>query len=368
MFDPSLLLDDRLATECKIKNPGSFLEVPPGSECELKVTAASYKDFAKIIEKIASKSNRIIDYRSYSSDPRPVVTFNLDTVNPVTGQPTEKIRRAGYSARLRASLKCVKDKAGSIIVLDEIDLDKIDFSVKTHYPDENVIALFAQRGEWEAHVETLSPDFKALAEQNKHCREYPLPKLFRNGNIKPDEICVVSIGCCWRQEYNHFHLIDGCAVVYSQTQDITNFTTPHGDFYHAIFDKESEAEILGVWGIEKRHAYRDKLAEIQSHSLSKTRALIESASCSIARNHVTKAERGRLAIQQAYGEICEPLNDPTLVKRFGLEAITPEQFALMQKVRPDEININNLAHIVRRAYFDLDHHTPEMPRQAFRRA
>lgn len=339
MFDPDILLDNRLANECKIVHPELFLSVPSGTENEVKVLADRYEDCLHIRDAYISKGNRTVDYRSFSFKAKPIVTLNLDTVDPATGKPTMRIARAGYSLRIRGELNPDEDIS---------QLRRIDISVKTEYGTGNVIHLNPQRGEWEAALDTLEPDFDALVEQTRHCK-LPLPDFFRNNNISPDEIRVKSIGCCWRREYNHYHRLPttSYAMVYAQTEDATVFTTPNADAYQALMDIESEAEAKGFWGVGKMdsNAFDNQLIQ----SVARTHRLMLNASPRLTYNTVTKAARAEAALEHAYRDFC----DPVLTKYFNSARMTPTMFALHQDVCPQEVRLKSLGFILGKIRHDL---------------
>ncbi len=332
MFDPELLLDNRLAAECGVKNPELFVPVPSGSENEIKALAGKHTDFLLTRDAIQAKSNRVIDYRTFYIKPKPLITLNLDTIDQRTGLATMRLRNAGFSGRLRFEVDPDED-------LDNID--KIDFSFKTMYGG----TYGALRGEWEAKLDSLTPDFDALVKQTKDC-VIPLPKFFRHNNIKPDELRVVSIGCCWRREYNHYHVLPNQPgiIVYSQTEDSTVFTTPHADHFNAMIDKETEAETKGIWDIDPGQLNIDAFNNIQLASSERTQRLILAASPTLTLNTVSKAERGRIAIERAYQDFC----DPTLSAGFNNQNLTPEMFSVMQNVRPDEVSLKNIGFILKK--------------------
>ncbi|HPD82584.1 MAG: hypothetical protein R3D88_06795 [Alphaproteobacteria bacterium] len=343
MFDPDFPIDERLAAAIGIYGATEFLSVPKGRETELKflVDPHGFEDFERIRHTISSSGNRVLDPRTYEIKLRPLVTLNIDTLD-------QKIRRAGFSARVRFEF-------------DISDLKKpperIDISVKTRLSNGNVIFLNSERGEWEAELPTLIPELSEIPRQNAKARknDREVPSLIRNGGILSDQLFVESVGSTWRRNFTSTHLLPSTsyAALYAHTEDCNLFTTPYCDVPATHFDREAEAELKGIFGNGATQISQNEFERLTETSLRKTSCLIENCSSTVIANKLAKSDRGAEAVRAAYHEY-------SLISSFGKGALCPIAYSLKQRVKPQDINLENLAMQMGRMLHDINR---SMPRQ-----
>lgn len=331
MFDPCFHYDKRLAAETGQYNGVDFQAVPRGTETELKwlTTSESFSDFAAIKHAIRAKKNRILDPRSFSAKQNALVTLNIDTAN-------RDIHQMGYSLRVRFSFDVDNPNA---------KISKIDISLKTLISDPHIIYLNNDRGEWEATLDTLTPDLTQIFLQNKDkmtSRDKPVPDFIAQKRFSADDLFTESVGCCWRRVFLSTHHLPNVkqSALYHHTEDSNFFTTPVCDTWDGSFDREAEAELQGLMGVNSHLISEKDFSRYTLESLRLTKTLISHAAPTIRAHSVTKSVRAERAVNRLYKYMT---GHNGLSHDFNPSALETARYALSQRIAPQDVPYQNLA-------------------------
>lgn len=331
MFDPEVTLSPRLANQFGLKK-SVFYPKAENDEQELKYDiAGGYGMYEKIRAEIAEKPNRFVDEENWTSNQYALVTLNLDT-------PDQELARNGYSLRVRFALT---KQHGAYVI------SNIDMCIKTLMPSEKTTILHKQtRGEWEAELKSLSPSMTEMIRQNAG-KKPALPDFFKDGHIKDSDLFVESTGCTLRHVFPSYEIIrkGGNIIVptFQHTEDVINvFLTPRGDIVTGQ-DSEAEAEFLGLHCNPSKKMNGEKFEKYMRKSMELLDSIIVGASpAQITRNLISKGTRARIGLDSLYGpkELIAPKD--AFTRQASIEQAS--HFALMQRVRPEDVNLNVFWH------------------------
>lgn len=331
MFDPELALTDRLTKELGFKGRVPFYPKAENDEEELKyLVTGGYRTFEDIRAGIQGKPNRIVDTDNWTSNQYALVTFNLDTAD-------QRIARNGYSLRVR----CALTKQNNNFYIRNIDM-----CIKTLMPSEKTTILHKQkRGEWETELPTLQPSMAAMIAHNMG-KNPPLPDFFKGGNIRDEDLFVESTGCTLRNVFPSYEIIEKRKRVivpaFQHTEDVCNvFLNPHGDAITEQ-DSESEAEFLGIFGLDPQETKQDKFDKYAAKSKKLLdNVIIATSPAEITRNLLSKATRARQGLENLYGP-CD--NGKLNLCDRGQAIEEASRFALSQKVKPTDVSLEVMWH------------------------
>ena len=333
MYDPEILLYPRLANEFGLKTDSPFAPKRECDEQELKYLFTGGKNTAdRLVRSIQSQPTRIVDTNQWTRNEYALVTINYDTLD-------QRLSRNGFSLRVRFSL----NKTGN-----DFQMSQIDMCIKTIMPTGNNVVLFKQtRGEWECRPENLKPDIDLMIRETAK-KDPPLPAFFVQGGVRPEELFIESLGCSLRTVFPSYEIIERRNKIivpeFHHTIDKNVFMTPYGDILTGR-DDETEAEFVGIHGIEPDELRPDQFEKLMRKSMELLdRTIVCSSPNNIERNLLSKAVRARRALEDVYGP-----DDRTVVsQQFNMDQRIEEasRFSLSQRLTADDISLSNLWHHV----------------------
>lgn len=337
MYDPEILLYPRLANEFGLKTDSPFAPKRECDEQELKYLYTGGKNTAdRLLRGIQAQPNRIVDTNQWSRNEYALVTINYDTLD-------QRLSRNGFSLRVRFSL----NKTGN-----DFQLSQIDMCIKTIMPTGKNVVLFKQtRGEWECSPDSLRPDMDLMIRENAN-KKPPLPAFFVQGGVRPEELFIESLGCSLRTVFPSYEIIERRNRIivpeFHHTIDKNVFMTPYGDILTG-HDDETEAEFVGIHGIEPNELNPDQYEKLMRKSMELLdRTIVNSSPNNIQRNLLSKAVRARSALEGFYG----PDGKTVANQQFNIAQRIEEasRFSLSQRLTADNISLANIWHHVGHLY------------------
>lgn len=334
MFDPEMVLSDRLAKELGLDPNCAFYPKRECDEQELKyLVYGGNSVYDRIRQAIHAQANRVVDTTEWTRNNFALITLNFDTQDQL-------LARNGYSLRVRFAL--TKDADG-------FNIQSIDMCIKTIMPTGNNVVMFQQtRGEWECELHNLMPNMAKMIADNEG-KEPPFPAFFKGGMIRDEDLFIESVGCSLRNVFPSYEIINRrnriIVPAFQHTEDVKNiFLTPLGDILTAI-DSEAEAEFLGAYGIDEESYCAEKFDVLMRKSMQLLdRNILLAAPGLIQHNLLSKAVRARNALEHVYG----PDHGTVYTNQFNMQQRIEEasRFSLSQRITAKDISLEMLwAHV-----------------------